>query len=50
MKIAINPTNTDKRPLVPNATTREAMRELEAGGGKQFRNVEELTAEFACGR
>jgi len=40
VKIAINPTNTDKRPLIPNAATREAMRELEAGGGKGFKTVE----------
>jgi len=31
---------------VPNATTRKAMAELEAGKGKRFANVEELMADL----
>jgi DNA-damage-inducible protein J len=31
---------------VPNATTREAMAELEAGKGKRFRSVEALMADL----
>jgi len=34
---------------VPNATTREAMAELEAGRGKSFANVEELMADLRAG-
>jgi DNA-damage-inducible protein J len=31
---------------VPNATTRQAMAELEAGKGKRFANVEALMADL----
>ena len=34
---------------VPNATTRKAIAELEAGGGQQFDNVDALMADLHAG-
>lgn len=34
---------------VPNATTRKAIAELEAGGGQQFANVDALMADLHAG-
>lgn len=34
-------------PFTPNATTRKAMAELEAGKGKRFANVNDLMADLA---
>ena len=42
----MNPTDADKRPLIPNAETLAAMAELERGEGKQFKTVVELMTDL----